>query len=333
MNIRDIDTLGKSLRTLIIQTPSDNLRLFVQDKFKDLYGCTQDTIITIENKKDLKSVQNLCVLQPFGSSKWLFLVNLDKVPVDEVLRVAKMNETGLFFCSVSKYFLFKKFKDGLKDTEGVGDMYINYIRRADFLYIYTEFTKANGNTLTNDLYNYVVKNYSGDIDSVFTLFRALKDGEHIQTKKDVSDLCGLGGNTIDSLVLGILKSEPNTDKGLKKVVRDKIQAGVDLSEDLPWSKMWAFANSFLSNLRDLKMLYISGVVYDRLVSLPDTYDAKKLSRLIRYLWFIKITPMSKILQLQVVLQKKRWTCELDYINFIYRYYANDVTRRHQLVNK
>lgn len=319
MSLSEISEKGLSLRLVLLQTPSDNLRMFVQDTLKAITGGNQDSIFEVKDKKSLKEALDLCLIKPFEVKKWLFLVDLDKISLVNLTRGMETNSSGIFFCTTSKYSNYKKLKTLNKDLEGFLDIYVSFLRKNDFLYLYDSFVPIEGK-LTSALYDFVCKGYSGDVDSVMTLFRALQSGEKVESKRDITDICGLGGNTVDSFILGLLKSEPKTEKGLSTILSNKLKLATDLEEVLGWSKFWGYSLNTVKALCDIKMLYISGAVYKSIRKLPEGYDEKRLSRYNRYLWKLNEIPLSKLLQVRVLLENRRWTTNLDFASFLYKFY-------------
>ena len=54
--------------------------------------------------------------------------------------------------------------------------------------------------------------------------------------------------------------------------------------------------------------------------MPDTYDEKALSRYNKFLWKIRLIPMSDLLRIKQCLGDKSWTSEMDFLRFLYKYY-------------
>ena len=54
MLLRNLDDNNISCNVVILQTSSDKLRMFVQDKIKRKFKCNVDTIISCSSKKDYK---------------------------------------------------------------------------------------------------------------------------------------------------------------------------------------------------------------------------------------------------------------------------------------
>jgi hypothetical protein len=319
VRLSDLDSKNLNINVVLLQTPSTKLTMFLQDKVKRKYKCKNDSIIDIGVKSDYKKVKEVLGTTPPFSDKWYVSVDLDKTMDKELIELVKQSYTCVFFCTCSKYKTFKQFKEGLKDMTGVFDFYINYLRRPDFLYLYDAFTLSD-NKLNKQLFDYAVQSYSGDIEAVFELLIHLNQGEKFENRKEIAEICGLGSLSIESYIFTLLKELSGSDKGLATVIKNRVKAGVELGEAIGFSSMYNFMSRSLLLFCELKMLVMSGIVYKTVRNLPDTFDEKALSRYQKYIWRLKEIPLSDLLRLRQCMGKKAWRSELDFLNFIYRYY-------------
>lgn len=319
MKLSDLDAGTLDVSVVILQTPSSKMTMFLQDKVKAKYHCRSDSVIDIESKADYKRVKAVLGVYPPFADKWYVSVNLDKFSDKELIGLIKQSTTCVFFCTCSKYRTFKSFKDATKGVVGICDFYINSIRRADFVYLYDIFTPKD-NRLTKQLFDYVFKSYSGDIEAVFDLFLQLGQGTKIETRKDIAEICGLGGLSVESYIFDLLKDLSGSDKGLKTVIKNRTKAGSELCSSIGLRSMYNFMARSVGLLCELKMLMISGVVYKTVRKLPDSFDEQALARYQKYIWRLREIPLSKLLKLRQCIGEKPWRTELDFLGFIYTYY-------------
>lgn len=319
MRLVDIDGRGVDIAVAIVQTPSSKMMMFLQDKLKAKYGCRADSVIDVESKSDYKRIRSVLGVYPPFADKWFVQVNLDKFSDKELVSLVRQSTTCLFFCTCSKYKTFKTFKEALKGVDGVCDFYINSLRRADFVYLYDAFTRQD-NKLTKQLFDYVFKSYMGDVESVFDLLLQLNQGTKIESRKDITEICGLGGLSVESYIFDLLKDLSGSDKGLITVIKNRIKAGADLSESIGLKSMYNFMVRSIGLLCELKMLMISGVVYKSVRHLPDSFDEAALARYQKYIWRLREIPLSKLLRLRKCLGQTVWKTELDFLGFVYSYY-------------
>ena len=307
------------INVVLLQTPSIKLQMFLQDKIKNKYNCKSESIIWVTNKSDLRKVKEIMNVSPPFGDKWYIEINLDAISDKTVWETIKGSSSCVFFLTCSKYVKFKDAKSNLEKVQGVYDFYINYLRRADFIYLYDAFVPSD-NKLNKTLFDYVVSGYSGDIDTLFDLLLALNEGTKFESKRDIVKLCGIGGLSVDSYIFSFFKPLSGKEQGLKLVIKNRINEGVSLAENIGYKSMYNFMAKSLFALCELKMLTISGVIYKSVRNLPETYDEKLLARHQKYLWRLKEIPLSSLLELRQCMGNKPWNSNLDLLNFIYRYY-------------
>ena len=342
MQLRDLDSKTFDITVALVQTSSVQLSILIHDKLKKRYNCTAASTIVVANKKDLKKVREVATIVPFVGSKWFVEVDLEKAMDKELYNLIQTSTTCLFYCTSTKYQTFKKFKEGLKNQAGVVDLYINYIRRPDLLYLYDTLVPKN-NLLSKPLFDYVAQSYSSDIDAIMDLFMSLGRGDTFESRKDIAELCGIGNNSVDSFLLALIKPPSDSGKGVCTVIRNRVKAGIDLGAAVGWSSFYNFLNSALTAFIYIKVLKISGVLYKTIPELPASYDSDnnliagydeaKLSRYNKYIWRLDEVPLSRLLRIkQTMLDGTKWKKQADFLCFIYNYYLESVKQEVLNVN-
>lgn len=274
----------------------------------------------MENKADLKQVRNLLGVSTPSGGTWFIYVNLDTFKeTKDLIKIINESTTCLFFMICSKYSTFKTIKTGIDKSKSVFDFYITYLAKSDLLYLYDTITTSD-NKLSHELYTYVSKSYTGDIEAVIDLFLKLNSGVKIKSRKDISDICGIGGNSTESFIFSLLTPLSGSDKGLKRVMKNRLVAGIDLCNTLGVKRFYTYINKAITSFILIKQLLISGAIYKSIRNLPDTYDEKALSRYNKFLWKIRLIPMSDLLRIKQCLGDKSWTSEMDFLRFLYKYY-------------
>lgn len=323
MLLRSLDDKLPSINVFILETSSTKLALYLQDKVKKSCGASKDTTFTIESKKDYKRVKDICNIVPPLSNKWLVYVNITKLrDTKELVKLIQNSTTVMFFCTSDKYMDYKMLKTSLEKHDGVVDFYFSRLGRNDLLYLYDAFVPSK-NKLSKKLFDYVASGYNTDIDAIFDLFLELAQGTKVSTRKDISEICGVGGNSIESFVFSLLKPPPVTEKGLGIVVKNRLTAGLDLMNVYGQGVFLGRVRGALSRILDIKVLLLGGAIYNKVINLPEPYDEKLLSKYQRYLWKIKEIPTSRIVRCMYFLQKdKRWSSDIDFVKFIYCYFLD-----------
>lgn len=320
LRLKDLDASWVSLSVVILQTASVKLSMFLEDRVKRHYHCRSESIITISGAKDFARVREVMGITPPFSDRWFVGVDLSKHYTKELVPLIKTSPTCVFFCTCTRYKEYKRLKDELKGWQGVCDFYLGYLNRVDFVYLYDLLVPA-GNRLSKQLFDFVMSGYSSDVDAVMGLFAHLASGGVAQTRGDITELCGLGGNTTESYVVSLLKPLSGSDKGLKVVMRNRVRAGLELAGALGYGTLYNFMAKTLLCFIELKQLMIAGVVYKSVRNLPKSYDEQALSRYQKYLWRLREIPMTKLLTLRGCMGDTAWHSELDMVRFLYSYYG------------
>lgn len=310
------------VRVVLVYTPSNSLSLFVQDSLKSRYNISKDSVRTINVKKELTQTREIYNVVPFLSDRWLFHVpKADKLIKKDFIKLMQENTTGIYVLEFENYRNYKAVKDMVSKQQGVLDLYLAWLRRVDFDVLYNRLVLAEkGFKMPKVMEDFVARGYSNEIESLFELFKQLREGVEVKTRKDVIEICGLSSNTIDSFMFGLLKDPTLSDKGLKKYISNRLKEAVDLAEKYTWSKFRNYLKRSVKSCIDVKMILSSGEVYDNIRTYEnDHYEMDKLKRYQRYLPKIKETSMTRLLGLLDCLENRRWGNDLDFLTFFFEY--------------
>lgn len=311
-----------NLKVVLLYTQSNSLELFIEDMIRRRFNINNDNIVNVTSKKELKQTEGVSSVVPFLSDRWLFKVpEADKVVGKEIVTLVRKASSGVYLLKFEKYRDYIKVKKLLDREQGVLDLYLAFLRKDDFTFLYKRVVLNNGGyVLTKPLLDFVSKGYSGEVESLFTLFNLLKDGQEVKTRKQVIDICGLSANTIDNFMFSLLK-EPNlTKNGLKKYNSNRIVEAVDLAERYSWRTFRNYLRTSVKSCIDIKMILSSGEIYDDIRNYENEgYEVKRLKRYQRFLYRIKEINIAKFLGLLDNLDKRRWESDLDFLNFFYNY--------------
>ena len=293
--------------------------MFIEDKLKEIFKVSAESIIDVANKEDLKQVQEITNILPPVGQKWLIRIDLGKYKGGEIYKIIKRASTCVFLVKAEFYKDFKYFQEQMSGVDNFYSYYASYLTKADYLYLYDTYKSEK--QLTKVLFDYVYQSYNQDIEALFLLFDALHENKVIDSRKKIAELCGIGNNSIESFMFQLLKPITGSARGLKTVLRTRIQAGIDLGNTLTYPTFYSYLKNTLMSCIEIKMLQISGIIYKEIKDLPDGYDEKKLSKYQRHLWKITDIPMTKFLNITNIMSKMdRWNSEMDFIQFIYKVY-------------
>lgn len=314
--ISDLENLDMPVH--LVQSNSSMADIYIHDTLRRVYNASVDSVITVDDKRSVAYMFELLNLMPYNADKWIFEINWKKAGkyIPKNSDVFK-SETSVFVINVEYYKDFKEVNGFLKSCN---QLYLSFIKHGDVKYLLRECD------LTEKLKDFVAYTYAREPEKIFTLRKEmLEGGKEILNQKDIVKLLGASASSVLNFVLLLLNDGPKTERGEKMVYRKRVQTGLDLINAYGVSTFRNYLNSTVYDLLQLKILYLEGVVYDRVRDLPDGYDEKKLSRYGYCLNKIEHEiPYNKLLRLYSILQSKenkRWYSEEDFLSFIYSYYS------------
>lgn len=317
--LSDLD--NRDYDVVLLQSNSEKMKMYIQDKLKAKFHSTRDTMMTVNTNKDFKSVREVSGLVPPFSEKWLVIVNTSrKVSMKDLVNVVDNSSTCVFVIITEKYKDYKDIYNALKKRHTIIEQYLTYLKRADFVYL-ADALVPREKQLQQRLFWYLVSSYSSDIEAVFDLFLALNEGKVIKTRKDIADICGVGGLSIESFVLSLIKPKSESERGLKAVMRNRTLEGKELIEVYGLGTFYRYTKNCIYCLVQIKILKDTGVIYKTIRNLPEGYDQMKLGRYQKYLFKLDEIPLSRLLRLYTCLGSNTWRTDLDFLNFIYTYFT------------
>lgn len=319
MLLYQLDSELKNIKILLYQANSINMSIFINDRIKKLCNVTQESVLEISNTKALKEAIQRSVIVPFGADRWVFFVDIDKVSYKEVLKAQDMNKTALYVLMTNRYRVFKAVKRSARDIDCFSDMYVNYLRKKDFTYVY-DIVIPKDKKLKPDLYEFVVRNYLSDVDALFILFRAINSEEEIKAKSDIIEICGLGKNSVEKFLFSVLGYTTNSAKGLQRGISNRFKLGMELVDTLGCLEFHKRVLKFAKTLCDIKMICISGRAYKQVLKVPKGFNDTDILKCNRYMSKIAEIPLPKILQVRLLLERNTWYSVLDFERFLLDYY-------------
>lgn len=299
----------------LFMSSSNLAEIYVYDTLKGMCGATTDSILDVSNKSAFYNMLDLVGMQPLLAEKWLFVISF-KGGLKQLVRKHEgifRSETARFLVKVDSYKDFKEFKEFLRSAN---DLYLNTISGRDVSFLLKDFP------ISSNVMDFVQKSYFRDPDKVFGLYKELSNGAEVSSTKDVVKLCGESASSVVRFAMLLLNEFPSTAAGLKRVYSKRVKILEELCNSFGPRSAYNFLSSSIRDITDIKMLYLSGNVYDSLRNLPEGFDEKKLARYNMYLKRIStIIPYEDILRLRVALCKcPVWVTPQDGLLFLYDYY-------------
>lgn len=305
--------LGREPVTLL-QTTSSLCEMFVYDTLKGICKAGLESITTVKSKSDFNEMLDMISMSPILAEKWLVVLEYKKVKssIKDHVGIFR-SDTAMFLVKVENYKDYLEFKELYSN---VNDLYMAIMRLKDIGYLF------KGLPLSSKLINFISKSYAREPDKVFQLWKEMSLGAEITSQKDITAICGVSSGSVQSLVISMLRPLPTTEKGRKTVIRNKLKTCEELIDTYGIESLRNFIVASIKDILAIKMLYMNGVIYNRIKDIPEVYDEKRLSRYSYYLKQIEVEiPYSRIVRFYLLIKKTRvWKNQLQLLDFLYEYY-------------
>lgn len=285
MSLKRLDKLSNNVLNMVIHCPSPSLQYFIRGKIRDKIHTHRDYIVQIEKVADLKKAKIDSNIQPLLCDKWLIHVDAEKIGKKDVqASLERHSMNGVIIYWTSNYRTFKELEDlDVVKKQGVYCPVLSYslLGETDVEYLHGEIIPER-RKMQKELLNYVAKNYRFDVQAVMDLFNLIRSGNEMETKKDIIEAVGVGGNTVDNLTVKLLQCQPKDEKALATRYKSFIKLIDDLSIKYPHRTIKNYMFNTLEGLIEIKQLQVLGV-YNRVgKELPELFDTKKIQRVKRF---------------------------------------------------
>lgn len=285
MSLKRLEKLSDKVVNIIIYVTSPSLEYFIKTKLKEKFNVHRDFIVSVDTAKGLNNAKLDSYVAPLLCDKWLIHVNADKLGKKDLMSsLAKVTAYGVTVYWTSKYSVYKQLVGSdIVKKQGVHCPYFSFSRLSygEIKQLHDEMVgKKKG--LNQELLDFVCKTYNYDVQAVCELFTMLKSGNEITSKREIIENIGVGGNSVSSFTIKILKAQPKTEKGKKKIMSDTIKLLEDLSISYKYDTIRRFMLHNIDGFIDMKQLQIMGVYNRPNKEIPESFDLKRLSMLKRF---------------------------------------------------
>lgn len=299
----------------LLLTNSSLADMYVYDSLRKLCNSISESIVEVSNRTSFMTMLELVNMQPLQASRWLFVLTYK--PLKGLIK----KYSGIFSADTSCFLIkvdnYKDYKECKEVIVGINDIYLSVIRFPDVQYL------LNGYKISPKVVEFVAKSYFREPEKVFMLREKLAEGEVIDKPKQVIAICGESTGTIARFAMSLLADPPSTTLGLKKVYSNRIKVLSELIDTFTVRSTYNFLLATVKDMLDIKILYLSGVIYDSIRDLPEAYDEKRLSRYSGQLRTItERLEYNKIVWLYIQLLGNKWLSREDAIAFVYAYYLS-----------
>lgn len=331
-----IDNLSADVVNLLIYTNSPILQNILKKKLKTNFGIGKYMTRHAENATTLKEVKNDTITPPFGGGTWFVDINADNLKVGDIGK-----QLGFVTNAAKNVYWFTNYKQykavcalDIVKTQGVGcfQLYAGKVYPEDISYI-QELMLEKEKRVNSTVLNYLKKNYTYDVDAVCKLFSMIKQGDSVTTTKEVIARIGIGGNTIDSLTIKLLTTNPKTEKGLDKAFSNILILLNDLSYSYHYNTIRTYLLNTVNTIIEIKQLQLMGKYTMVVKDIPEEgFNEEKIVRLRRFeRCILEEITLARVLNLKLFLEKyKSFDFEVslietisDFLTAIYKNNSNN----------
>ena len=318
----DLKGLTDKMKNIhLLLTSSSLAEIYVYDTLKERCKATLESVYEVNSSSTFNGMLELVNVQPYLAECWLFVIDYKKVrgALKKNLGIFK-SESSVFLIKVGTY---KDFKDFMELKVSVNDLYLEVIKKLDV------YDLLRGYPVSQKVKDFVVASYYRDPEKVFTLVNELKNGLQVESQRDVVKICGESSGSIQKFAIQLLTDEPKTERFLSRSYKKRVATLCDLCDTFGVRTAYNFLRACINDLIQIKVLYLNGVIYDRIRDLPECYDEKRLARYNYYLKTIaEEVSYTRLLSLyEDIGAYGRWLSSQDGVLFLYKYYLGLLEKR------
>ena len=309
--------------SVLVYGKSSRYLTLVTNLVKKRFSVGSSSVLRVNDLNDIPKQDSSIQVRPFRSLFRLIIVEDQKTELssDTLTFLQTIQPFTRLVVGFQNYKIFQNFryKNYLSDFQP-DIMFSTYMTQSEFQYIYEVTIKANGSvSLSEKMYNIVIKRYLRDIDAVFTILSQLRDGVEIRDNATLVQLAGVGSLQIERVALSMLTSTTKTKRGLEQYKKKNLQHLLELSTHRSLETVRkSLLNSFKAILI-LKELLVTGKIFPEVGVLPDLskYNNYHIGKYARSLEQIDNLSMVEIVNF-MSLVNHRWHDESQLFSFVLR---------------
>ena len=271
---------------LIVFSKSARFDRLILDMVKSELEAKGDTLFIVTSPAEFKEAKGISMNLPFVGGRWVISYDVSKVKSNkelvEALKAISSSRCTIFFCRDYKVFRFLADSNEVKNQgKFTKIIYGTRLDSGDIPFLYETLVSEGNRSLQGPLFNKFVKEYRFNVDAVFELFELLEQGKTFAAMKDIVAAVGLGRNSVNALIITMLKSKASTEKGKKMAIKKFLFQFQDLSADIEPDTIINFMLVALRNMITLKELQIMGkyTTVRQVLDVSENFDLTGVTRL------------------------------------------------------
>lgn len=309
--------------SVLVYGKSSRYLTLVTNLVKKRFSVGSSSVLRVNDLNDIPKQDSSIQVRPFRSLFRLIIVEDQKTELssDTLTFLQTIQPFTRLVVGFQNYKIFQNFryKNYLSDFQP-DIMFSTYMTQSEFQYIYEVTIKANGSvSLSEKMYNIVIKRYLRDIDAVFTILSQLRDGVEIRDNATLVQLAGVGSLQIERVALSMLTSTTKTKRGLEQYKKKNLQHLLELSTHRSLETVRKSLLDSFKAILILKELLVTGKIFPEVGVLPDLskYNNYHIGKYARSLEQIDNLSMVEIVNF-MSLVNHRWHDESQLFSFVLR---------------
>lgn len=305
MSLDMFKSMNGNVLNIVIYSPSPSMDYYVRQHMKQIFEVDRDFIVEAVTAKQLLNAKLDSLVAPLTCDKWLIHVDAEKVSLKECLAAFKKNTSSgvtVYWAKTYRTYMQLTTSDEAKEL-GVylRTHRLSKLQAHEVWGLHREIVPAN-KRLDEKLMNYVIDNYLWEPQSVLSLFDNLKSGMEIETKREIIELIGIGGNSPTKVLLKALTTGVKTDKAKKTQATNIIKMLRDLAITYSYASIRNFMIKDIDTFISVKQLQVMGYYNKVRPVMPDGFDEKSINRVKRFnRTILEDVTMARLLNLRVCL--------------------------------
>lgn len=309
--------------SVLVYGKSSRYLTLVTNLVKKRFSVGSSSVLRVNDLNDIPKQDSSIQVRPFRSLFRLIIVEDQKTELssDTLTFLQTIQPFTRLVVGFQNYKIFQNFryKNYLSDFQS-DIMFSTYMTQSEFQYIYEVTIKAKGSvSLSEKMYNIVIKRYLRDIDAVFTILSQLRDGVEIRDNATLVQLAGVGSLQIERVALSMLTSTTKTKRGLEQYKKKNLQHLLELSTHRSLETVRKSLLDSFKAILILKELLVTGKIFPEVGVLPDLskYNNYHIGKYARSLEQIDNLSMVEIVNF-MSLVNHRWYDESQLFSFVLR---------------
>lgn len=307
MTLEKLGNLTDNIFGLVVFSTSPSFTYHVKQTLKNRFKVHTDFSIDINTARELRNAKLDSYVAPMLCDRWLLHINADKLDKKEIMKSLTENTPyglAVYWTDNYRNYMMLTQSEAVK-TQGVYFPTFSFSRLgySDILQYFKDVVPVK-KQLTRELLDFVAKTYRYDVQSVCDLATMLKSGSEFDTKREIIQAVGVGGNSVTNLTVQLLKSNVYKKNGVSKEYKRIITLLTDLSGSFEYRTIRNYMINTVNGFMDIKQLQVMGVYGRKILEIPDHFDLKRLNRVRRFERLIlEEISMVDLLNLKICLSK------------------------------